>query len=305
MPTSTSKDRAKAAGHSGPETVVEQPSLLDVDDAAQPVPFTLTARARRVVAPETLPSLTVVGRTLSEAPFEAPALGDASDGDAEGVDDLFDPRRARARALRRAGASEKSIAAELGMPTTTIAAWTEDVTPSPRARHRKQVAANRRERDLPVAWVTGRAAARAAWRRGEGSHLAAMVTGMADVTPFAVRLRGDVDTIAVVLRWLRDNLAIDEHCLRAQVLSAPGEAMDRVTHLVAEQLGLPIERVHSRPWADAPDADAKLVHLRISDPGVAGTIDGWRTELLADSGAPQHQVACSDVDPLAGVAVAG
>lgn len=237
---------------------VVQPSLLD-DEAGHPVPYSLTARARRVVAPESLPSLVVV----------------AAD------DDLDDPRRPRARALRRAGTRPEAIAAELGVELTLVARWTDDVAPAPKAVRRQSAAEHRRDRELPVAYVTGRAAARSAWRRGAPAMGAAMVAGMAEVTPFAVRLHGEPGTVAGVLQWLRDTQVVAESAIRVQVLAAPGCSMDVVAHDMARRLNVPTVQVQARAWDQAPDADAVEVQVRIGDPRLAGTIDGWREELLA------------------------
>ncbi len=264
-----------------------QPSLLDEELA--PVPFTLTARARRVVAPESLPSLAIV--TTSDG------VDPKDDGEQE-ADDTADPRRARARALRRAGVTIEVIATELGVEAERAIRWTDDVTPAKPAQRRQEVSLRRRDQEAPAAYVSGRAAARAAWKRGTAvSHGAAMAAGFAEVTPFAVRLRGELAVVAGILQWLRDATGVQDTVVRAQVAAAPGAALDEVAHRVAQRLRLPVEEIATRPWADAPDADAVEVAVRIADPHLAGTIAGWRegllAELLADPGLLEEVTAAA------------
>ncbi len=312
-----------------PKAGAPQPSLFD-ELSDQPVPYVLTARARRVVAPDSLPPLAVlsggeepaedeVGEALAEAADAAldapidlvpvgplpvatssgtpPAILEDSAAEAEEDDDLDDPRRARARALRRAGSSLDRIATELGLEEGRIAAWTDDVAPAPSAVRRERAAERHVAEELPVAFVSGRAAARAAWARGTAvSSGAAMVAGLAEVTPFAVRLRGEVGVVAGVLQWLRDAVVVTPHTVSAQVAAAPGRAMDRVAHEVAARLQVELDRVRARPWAEAPDADAVEVTVRIADPHLAGTVAGWREALL-------RSLVGEGEDP--GVAVAG
>lgn len=288
-----------------------QPSLLDAM-ADEPVPFVLTARARRAIAPESLPPLALlagghepastdeeVGDALADAaeglgdvdapiafvPADHPATGSTHpDGVEESVDeeDLADPRRARARALRRAGTSADAIATELGVEHARVERWTADVAPAVPAVRRQRAAERRHATDLPSAYVSGRAAARAAWQRGTAvSSGAAMVAGMAEVTPFAVRLRGELGVVAGILQWLRDAVVVAPGAVSAQVAAAPGSPLDRVAHDVAARLQLDLARVAAHPWADAPDRDACEVSVRIADPHLAGTVAGWREGLLA------------------------
>ncbi|MFP4312286.1 MAG: hypothetical protein ACLFS9_09965, partial [Nitriliruptoraceae bacterium] len=76
-------------------------------DHDQPIGFALTARARRVVAPDSLPELSVV-----------PAVAEPVEEDPD------DTRPARARALRRAGVPVARIAAQLDIDPLLVTAWT-------------------------------------------------------------------------------------------------------------------------------------------------------------------------------------
>lgn len=253
-----------------PTSDPQQPSLLDLDAAGDaPVPFLLTARARRVIDPESLPSLEVVAPTI-------PSRADPEDDEV-----LVDPRRSRARALRRAGMLPEVIAADLDADLELVLRWTQDVEPAkrtaphPAARRRRTA-----EPALPAAFVTARAAARAAWKRGPEIG-AAMVAGMAEVTPFAVRLRGELPTIVGALQWLRDSQAVPDARMRVQVEAAANRSADVVAHEVASRLQLPADVVQVRAVSRI-DEDDLDVSVRIGDPRLAGTITGWRDSLLAE-----------------------
>ncbi len=262
-----------------------QPSLLDAM-ADEPVPFVLTVRARRAVAPDSLPALSLLAGGERSIPSHedevGDALADAADAFEEDEEDLLDPRRARARALRRAGTPVDTIVIELGAEPTQVVRWTADVTAGAPMTRASAPAAPRTDPDLPSAFVSGRAAARAAWLRGTAvSSGAAMVAGLADVTPFAVRLRGEVGVVAGVLQWLRDAVVVPPSSVSVQVASAPGNALDRIAHDVASRLQVDLDRVSPRPWPGAPDREAIEVTVRIADPHLAGTVSGWRAALLA------------------------
>lgn len=103
------------------------------DEMDAPVGFALTARARRVVAPATLPALSVV-RTATSRPglvagTPSGPVGDgaSSDGPDELADDPRDLRPARARALRRAGLDPATIATRLGVDEAMARRWVADV----------------------------------------------------------------------------------------------------------------------------------------------------------------------------------
>jgi hypothetical protein len=134
-----------------PRTGAQQPLPFD-DEADDPIPFALTARARRTVAPDRLPPLEVVPDRAApspEPPSPAPAGAQPRPGavrpqpapatqpsparrsgdevDDGHLDDPTDTRPARARALRRAGVQVARIAAQLGVDDLAVRAWTGDV----------------------------------------------------------------------------------------------------------------------------------------------------------------------------------
>lgn len=230
-------------------------------DGDEPIPFRLTARARRAVAPDTLPPLEV-------------------------VDPADDTLRARARALRRAGVDAADVAAELRVASHVVAAWTADVAPV--------ASAQRRLRARPS--LPGHAVAPDPdphRRRGADEAVAnlrvpdftaglGLLLGVADVGPHAVVVRcPDLDTATLLGAWLGRWLAPPPGRVRLLVRVAPQVAADRARHGWAEALRLPLERVTATPWPQAPNADAVEASLRIADPAVASRIAGWRDALLA------------------------
>ncbi|MDX1619915.1 MAG: hypothetical protein R3320_02920, partial [Nitriliruptorales bacterium] len=107
--------------HDEDATAVQAVLPLDLD---APIPFELTARARRAVAPASLPALEVVDEVSAR-----PLPDDLQD-------DPADTRPARARALRRAGMSVAGIASELGVESPAVTAWIDDLEPVASARRR-------------------------------------------------------------------------------------------------------------------------------------------------------------------------
>lgn len=120
-----------------------QPVLpLDLDPD-EPVPYRLTARARRLVDPDSLPSLSVVASDPTARSARGAATRSSELQDAwqdlptdlpHDLDDPHDPRSARARAMRRGGLSVAQIAAQLGVDELVVRTWTEAVGPAPRRR---------------------------------------------------------------------------------------------------------------------------------------------------------------------------
>jgi hypothetical protein len=93
-----------------------QPSLPFDGVADAPIPYSLTARARRTVAPDDLPAL----RVISDPP--APTTP-ADAGAAQQLDDeRSDTRPARARALARAGTPLPAIAQQLDVDELLVEA---------------------------------------------------------------------------------------------------------------------------------------------------------------------------------------
>jgi hypothetical protein len=156
---------ASAESRTGPDRSGAQPRLplelpLDAplpfdDEADEPVGMSLTARARRVIAPDELPSLRVVadpadvpGPVRDSAP--PPTASPASSGSGAPTrvdDDPSDTRPSRARALRRAGRTPARIAEHLGVDELLVRAWVADVAP----RHSRRRSSGTRDQEVGAA----------------------------------------------------------------------------------------------------------------------------------------------------------
>ncbi|MCA1713411.1 MAG: hypothetical protein LC789_17935 [Actinobacteria bacterium] len=269
-----------AAGNDQP--VVQEALPLDGAAAEQPIPFSLTARARRVVAPESLPDLAVV----------TPAPGDTEP----------DTRAARARALRRSGRSVAAIAAALAVDAADVARWTDDVTPDLSLRRRGRHASTRSASARPVddeAYgehhadaVTDGGAEREAARRqfaaradaGDVPTLVAagIVAATCEVQRHAVILSvRDLQTAAAALRALAATAGVAPSLARVTVVAGAGVARDLERARWARGLGVPDDHVTVAPWADAPRADAVRATIRLADRTLAATVEGWQRAALA------------------------
>lgn len=254
-----------------PPDVGQQPLPFD-DEADEPVPFVLTARARLEVAPDRLPPLTVV-------PEVAP---DTATGD---LDEPGDTRPARARALRRAGLPVDAIAAQLGADDLSVRAWVGEVVAKPTARPAPEPAAEVDQHR--TAFELARADARAAVgdrlatdaRFAAGLGLAAAIVET-DVHAVTVTV-ADVDLAAHLLHWVGTELDIDPRRIRVVLRLGPDVSGDLARHRWARALDLPVEQVvHTRSRSvGTPDATEAIV--RIADTTVAATLAGWRDALLA------------------------
>ncbi|MDX1657779.1 MAG: hypothetical protein R3343_03060 [Nitriliruptorales bacterium] len=262
---------------------------LDLD---APIPFELTARARRAVAPSSLPPLEVVSDDTAPV-VDAPA------------EDPHDTRPARARALRRAGMSLAGIAAELDAPPEAVAAWVAAVDPVTSAQRRlRSVDGGRIARPGAV-----KAAAEAEYARqrydaarreargevedsldGTDPRLAGLgvVVGAAQVDEHAILIRTTEPSVAVAAsRWLQRHLLDGPGRLRVILRVAPQAPGDKVRHAWAELLGVPAERISIARWRNAPDVDSVEATLRVADAAAAGRFAGWRDALLASVASPR------------------
>lgn len=258
-----------------------QPTLPFADSALDaPIPYGLTARARRVVAPSTLPDLAVLP---------------GKDGN-DFADQRFDTRPARARALRRSGRNLPEIAAELEVGEEFVAAWTRDVMPRRRSRTRRSTSWLQPVGDSVAAALEPRAAA------VDNDELAAVgfVLGLAEVTTHALTIATTDPVVArSVVRWLQARVGVHAARLRVTLTTGPAVARDLTAHRWAEAVGIPVESVVAAPWPDAPEPTAVRARLRVADPQVAATVMGWRAALLTGSSLPsmgQRQVTADVVD---------
>jgi hypothetical protein len=256
---------------------VQQPLPFD-DESEHPVPYALTTRARREVAPEAVPDLAVVRR-----PGVAADTGTETPGS---LDEPGDTRSSRARALRRAGMPVSAIARTLDVDELTVRAWLGDLagrsvpgrvgtlpgmaaSPSPgsltfeRARaHARATAADRLEQDPSFAAGLG------------------LLAGIADVDEHSVGVSTDDPRVAATLvGWLLRYTDATPGRIRVVLRLAPTAAADLARHRWAEAMGLGIEQVaHTRSRAEVEGREQALV--RLADPEVAGTVTGWSQALL-------------------------
>ena len=291
---------------------------FDLPDDA-PIPFALTARARRAVAPASLPPLTVLPDADGPVPeepgsaqtgTEQPDAGEVDGAQArfedavdDDLDDPHDTRPSRARALRRAGVSFDDIAVEVGVDPLVVRAWVDDVAPVHSARRRlRPVAAGggdaraqraveqagRRERDDAFARTRGDARAAARDRvRQDASFTSGLglIAGIAETGPHAMVLTTrDLQVASAGLRWLAATVDLVPERVRVILRIAPQAAADRLVHDWAAALDLPRERFRTTRWRHAPDADTVEAMVRIADPRVAGAVAGWRDALLGSFG---------------------
>lgn len=273
------------------------PLDLDPDD---PVPYRLTPKARRVVAPDTVPTLEVI------TPPTAPGI-DADVEDHEvpvDLDDPHDPRSARARALRRGGMSVVDIAQRLDVDELAVRTWTGDL--DLRGHRRPRLRAVRPTRDdraaAPAAptedaanddrlarhhaaFVRARreAADQAAPRMADPTFVRglALTVAAAEVDEHAllVALR-DRDVARTVRAWLVDRAGVDVRDLRVVLRLGATAGADLVLHRWADALALPAERIARTHWRSAPSEDAVEALLRVRDARVAARVAGWRDALL-------------------------
>ncbi|MTV27495.1 hypothetical protein FTX61_19060 [Nitriliruptoraceae bacterium ZYF776] len=273
----------------GTDDTPRTPQLpLPFDDAAdEPIAYRLTARARRTVAPDELPTLRVVP---GAAGSRGPGSGGPGTGTGAGdLDERSDTRPARARALTRAGVPVATIARQLQVDELLVRAWTGStpagsavpVTPPPRDPSGGDAVASAR-----TAFELARAAAadEVRPRLAEDPQLAAglgLVAGIAAVDPHAVTLTVTDDTLAgAALRWLTRAMEVDPHRIRIVLRIAPGAAGDLLRHRWSRALDVPVDAITVARWAGAPSATSVEALVRVADPTVAATFAGWRDAFL-------------------------
>ena len=290
---------------------VQQPLPFD-DEADHPVAFSLTARARREIAPEDLPPLSVVRDAQPlVAPEEPPPDDPSKDLPGGGAwpvrDEPSDTRPSRARALRRAGLSADAIAGQLRVEPLLVRAWigaTHDPSVGRvadgavgRVTDDGAAAADPQAGQRETAFQLGRATAAQQARRdlqrdpGFAAGLG-LITSIVDIDRNALTVTtGDQEIARMSLRWLDEHLPLDPARVRLVLRLGPRAAADLVAHRWASRLGIDRQRVVVARWHDAPDGHAVQALLRVADPGAAATVAGWRDALLAPSGPDPADVA--------------
>jgi hypothetical protein len=288
------------------------------DEAERPIAFRLTARARRTVAPDALPTLRVVRPVaptpgpdvptpVPDVPTRGPAVptrgpdGTSRDLPAALVprrsfdpadDDPSDTRPARARALRRSGVDLAAIATQLGVDELLVRAWTGGVV-APRHPARA-TGGHAPGGPLPAADEGADAASiratRAAAREDATRRLAAepglaaglgVLAGVAELGPRAVTVTtADPRVAGRVVRWLVDVLDVDPASVRLVLRVGPRAAADLARHRWGRAIGIDPERVRTtRAGAPADEAAVEGV-LRVAGADLAATAAGWCDALL-------------------------
>lgn len=253
-----------------------------------PVSYQLTARARRVVAPETLPELSV----LPSSPAADSGGADAHDGTAGPCSDPFDPRPAQARALRRSGRSIAEIVDRLEASPVLVARWCRDVAsrPARRAPTPAAPAGADRVRDERVVRSN-----RGVGRAGDVAHdrvrgLLETADGppaaLEEVVASAVRVVAATvsvtvaapDLAAAAVGWLCAEAFADRRQLRVVLEVSDDVAADRAVRRWAEWLG--IDPTAITVTVDrAPHREGVRATLRITDPRVATALLAWQKAL--------------------------
>lgn len=254
-----------------------QPVLPFDDESDRPIPFALTARARRTVAPGSLPALTVVAGGGAPAP---------ADGDGAGPnEDHSDTRPARARALRRAGLSPPAIASRLRADELLVRAWVGEtlsavapptVAPADAAAQAAR-AAFEQGRRTAVDEARARLATDASFAAGVGLLSAVSETDLHTVTVAGHR----PDLVLRALTWLREVAEVDPGRVRVVVRAGAGVAADTVRHDLAARLDVEPARITLARWPAAPAPDATEVLVRVHDPRLAARVGGWCAAFLA------------------------
>lgn len=287
-------------------------------DLDEPIPFALTARARRAVSPESLPELTlhhtadlptlplstedgVVARVDTVAPDtggedEQWALADLVPSD---LDAPNDTRPARARALRHAGIDADQIADELDVDELVVHAWVDGIAPVRSARRRLRAVADGpapvRERQARVAERRRHAEEAFAAARTEARDAArdrvhtdpdfvrglGLFTGIATFSAHAVVLTTRDESVAkACLSWLTATVDVDPTRVRVILRLAPQVAADLAVQRWRDATDVSDARIGHTRWREAPDASSVEAMIRVADPRCAGLLAGWRDALL-------------------------
>ncbi len=277
-------------------------------DHDRPIGFALTARARRAVAPGSLPTLRVV----------AGAAGSAAEGGGL-IEEPDDTRPARARALRRAGVPVGAIASQLDADPLVVTAWVGEVAPS---RRRGGRVAPRPQAAAAVADTGAAGAATAADTttppasgalEDDQEETAAQLARAAAATEARARLQRD-PRFAVAVGVLAATATVDRHAvtitttdlrqasraldavreeapegiglLRVILRLGPTVAADLTRHRVAAELGIAAEQISWTRWRSAPRPDAVQLLARLGDPSLAASVAGWIDAALEPSSEP-------------------
>ena len=298
-------DDQEGAGSSDRDTgpTDEQPAPVPVGQAGtnhdRPIGFALTARARRAVAPGSLPVLRVV----------ADGAGQEPEGGGT-IEEPDDTRPARARAMRRAGVPVSAIAAQLDADPLVVTAWVGEVAPARRRGGRTapggQTAPAAELGEIPTppatngpeddqeataAQLARAAAATEARARLQDDPRFAVSVGLlaatASVDRHAVTITAtDARQVSRALDAVREEVPEGIGLLRVILRLGPTVAADLARHRVAAELGIPAEQISWTRWRSAPQPDAVQLLARIGDPSLAASVAGWIDAVLEPSSEP-------------------
>ncbi|MBW3562069.1 MAG: hypothetical protein KY437_06185 [Actinobacteria bacterium] len=200
--------------------------------------------------------------------------------------DPFDPRRPRARALRRAGRSPAEIAEMLGVGEEVVRNWCETVGDrADRRRERRDDEGKVRRLPLPQpdrseARERGCEEAAAVLRdaRSPAATAIAWIAGRASITPHAASLRIDDAALAArVADRLEDLAGLDRSRVRLVLEVAGDVAHDLVAGRWAEATGVPEGHI---AVSRSTTVDGLHGTFRAADPQVAAVLAGWQDAVV-------------------------
>jgi hypothetical protein len=260
-----------------------QQALPFDDEADRPVPYALTVRARREVAPHALPDLEVVRpdavRPRAHEPAEEGALEEPGD-----------TRPARARALRRAGVGVAKISQQLQADELAVRAWLGDLAGGPTPDAAVVALPVPAGRGPDPAVLRARAQEHASARLDADPGFAAglgLFVGVGQLDAHGVGLRTtDPRLAAMVVSWLVQHAEVARDRVRVVLRLGDRVAGDLARHEWSRQLGVPLERVTHTRWRGGTDPAAVEALVRVTDERLAATLAGWGDALLAGPRSP-------------------
>lgn len=241
------------------DPVDPQPHLFDVAPPDQPVPFSLTARGRRVVDPE-VPDLRVVP-DVEDGPGRDRRRDRRVDQQLAATDGAL---HARVRALRRAGADRTDIAERLDLEPLAVAVLDADDEPVPVDGG----ASGDHVGERSVARHDG-----ASRHHVEAVSVLATIGEVDDAGVTATTTR--ISVVALLVSWLREDLDVRAGAIRIVLRVADEATADVVARAWADRLGLGRDRVSTVPWRRAAGPRDVQAVLRVNGRALA-------TDLRAD-----------------------
>lgn len=249
------------------------------DETDCAVPFVLTAAAHREVLGRT-PSLTAV--TAADAPQHDPSRRAPAD---DGADDT---RRLQARALRRSGMPDATIAAALGVDVDVVTTWTEGLDDElARRRRRRQPSGGRpggrravsgapvAPASAPVEAPAGVEEDPAAGRVDPATLLPGLAVALAEPDADGVTIAHDrLDPVAVLVDALRAEGVLAPGRVRVAVRVGTDEPLDRTRAVVAARLGVEPATVTAGRAADGSRTGLRL-RVDVRDVAAAEVVLRW------------------------------